>query len=159
MVWVEAMTLISHIRQNFVAAFLPRQSEWGSAVLTFVGGYLLDYNADLMTGSPTHAFDLMLAVADQPTWAFILKVFGSVRLVILLVNGAWRRSPYLRALMSLLAVLLWTQLALSFSATLGFAFLFACGWIGMDLISVMRAMGDARTVDDAYRGMNRGKPA
>jgi hypothetical protein len=77
-------------------------------------------------------------------------VFGLVRLMILLINGAWRRSPHGRAVTAFLCCFFWTQIVLSFAPTFGFAFVMACGWLGADVINVMRAMRDARTVDEAY---------
>ena len=142
--------MISHIRQNFAAAFFPRLSEWLASFVLMGTGWMLAANADLMANAKTQAYQLMLLIAPQATWSVVLLFFALCRLVVLLINGAWRRSPYLRAGMAFLSCFFWTQITLSFAPTFGFAFVLACGWLGMDMINIMRAMRDARTIDHAH---------
>lgn len=151
------MMIFAHIRSNFAAAFFPRLGEWFCALVLFSIGWMLAVNEELMLTAGRQGYALLLSIATQPTWATALIVFGLARLVILLVNGAWRRSPHLRAFSAFISCFFWTQIVLSFAPTFGFAFIMACGWLGSDVMNVMRAMRDARTVDDAYaRGNGRG---
>ena len=152
MIW-----FLSHIRHNFADAFFPRLSEWTAAVILLALGVMLHLNPDRMTTGNVQAYALMLSIAPQPVWAFAMMTFGSFRCSILLVNGAWRRSPWARALTALLSVFFWNQITLSFAPTFGFAFILACGVLGMDLVNIFRAMLDARRVDDEIAA--RGKAA
>lgn len=142
--------IFAHIRTSFADAFFPRLAEWFAAGVLFALGWMLMVNDDLMATGTGRGYHLMLKIAGQETWCAILIGFGLVRLMILLVNGAWRRSPHGRAVTAFVSCYFWTQIALSFAPTFGFAFIMACGWLGADVVNVMRAMRDARSVDDAY---------
>lgn len=142
--------IFAHIRNSFADAFFPRLAEWFAAGVLFAFGWLLMVNDDLMSTSAGRGYHRMLEIATQETWCGILIGFGLLRLMILLINGAWRRSPHGRALTAFVSCYFWTQIALSFAPTFGFSFVMACGWLGADVVNVMRAMRDARSVDDAY---------
>ncbi|WP_283196626.1 hypothetical protein [Rhizobium sp. BT04] len=144
------MMVFAHIRDNFAAAFFPRLSEWLAGFVLLGLGWMLSANPDLMQAGKLD-YQLMLIIASQSFWSTVLIIFAGCRLSVLLINGAWRRSPHLRALAAFLSCFFWTQITLSFAPTFGFAFILACGWLGMDMINIMRAMRDARTIDDTYR--------
>ncbi|KQS90289.1 hypothetical protein [Rhizobium sp. Leaf386] len=149
--------IVTHIRQNFSASFYPRRSEWVAAFTLFAMGWMLSANPELMANAKTQAYNLLQMIAPQPVWSVCLMLFGMGRLSVLLINGAWRRSPYMRAGMAFLSCFLWTQIVLSFAPTFGFAFILACGFLGMDLLNIMCAMSDARTVDHAHARGNVGE--
>jgi hypothetical protein len=144
--------VIAHIRHNFSAAFFPRWAEWSASFVLLGIGMMLSVHTDLMVSSVANGYgkgyEFLLAVAGQSVWATMLTVFGSTRLAVLLINGAWRRSPVARAVFAFLSCFFWTQLVLSFQSTFGFAFVMACGWLLTDIVNIMRAARDARTVDD-----------
>lgn len=150
--------IISHIRDNFAAAFFPRWAEWMAAGVLFGIGGMLTINADLMSSAAAagngKGYILLLTIAPQSVWALTITIFGIARILILLVNGAWRRSPVARSVMAFLSCFFWTQIVLSFQPTFGFAFVMAAGWLVGDVVNVMRAARDARTVND---GLARGK--
>jgi hypothetical protein len=142
--------IVAHIHTRFADAFFPRLSEWFAAFVLFGLGLMLLANDDLMVTGATRGYHLMLEIAPQQTWATVLVTFGTVRLMVLLINGAWRRSPHARAGFAFLSCFFWTQIMLSFAPTFGFSFVMSCGWLVADMINVMRAMRDARTSDDAF---------
>ena len=142
--------IIAHLRTSFVEAFFPRLSEWTASAVIAALGWMLMANPDLMASGTGRGYVLMLTIAEQPTWAKALVIFGTARLIVLLINGAWRRSPLARAISAFLACFLWTQIATSFAPTFGFAFTMAAGLLGMEVVNTFRAMRDARIVDDAY---------
>lgn len=150
--------IIAHIRSSFVEAFFPRWAEWSASLVLLGLGWMLSANEDLMAKAVAagsgRGYTLMLAIAGQGTWAFALTLFGFVRILILLINGAWKRSPVARAAMAFASCFFWTQIALSFQPVFGFAWIMACGWLLTDIVNVMRAARDARTVND---GLARGK--
>ncbi len=141
--------LVAHMRSSFAEAFFPRLSEWTPAVTIAVIGWVLIVNDTLMTPDK-RGYGLMLTIAPQWVWGWAMIAFGFVRLTILFINGAWRRSPYARAVTAGLCMFFWMQITLSFAPVFGFAFVMAAGYLGTDLVNVFRAMRDARIVDDAY---------
>lgn len=146
--------IFAHIRSSFAEAFFPRLSEWTPAITVAVLGWVLLLNGTLMDPSRP-GYSLMLEVAPQPIWGWVMMGFGIARITVLFVNGAWRRSPYARALFAALSMFFWMQVTLSFAPILGFAFVAYAGLLGTDLVNVFRAMRDARIVDDAYAARRR----
>jgi hypothetical protein len=151
------MLIFAHIRDNFANAFFPRLSEWAAAGCLLGMGWMLSINSDLMASTKTQAYQLMLMIAEQSTWATFMLIFAAARLVILLINGAWRRSPHLRSISAFLTCFFWTQIVLSFLPTFGFAFVFSAAFLCLDFVNSIRAARDARIVDAAYsRGAQSG---
>lgn len=153
--------IIAHIRDNFAAAFFPRLAEWVAAGVLLALGLMLSFNADLMAKAMAAGegggYAFLLTIAGQGVWATTLTVFGTARMLILLINGAWRKSPVARAVTAFLSCFFWTQIVLSFQPTFGFAFVMACGWLLTDIVNIMRAARDARTVNDVLaRGKGSG---
>ncbi|HTV67502.1 MAG TPA: hypothetical protein VMF90_03100 [Rhizobiaceae bacterium] len=142
--------ILAHFRATFADAFLPRLSEWAPATLLLFIGWLLTHNPELMKPG-TRGYQLLLSLFEQSTWALIFYLFGLARLSVLAINGAWRRSPWARAIMAGLSCFFWTQLTLSFLPVFGFAFAAYSTFLAMDFINIFRAMRDARVVDDAFR--------
>ena len=99
----ESAMLVSHIRTNFTEAFFPRLSEWAPALMITALGWVLMINETLMQPS-SKGYTMMLQIADQETWAVAMLAFGVARLAVLLINGAWRRSPHARALAAALSM-------------------------------------------------------
>lgn len=153
----ELSMIFLHIRTRFADAFFPRLSEWVAAAVICGCAWMLAVNKDLMASAPK-PFQLMLDVATQPTWAKVCLFLGAARLIILFINGAWRRSPHARSMMATLSCFLWMQIVLSFSATLGLSVVGFAGFLVMDFLNIIRAARDARTVDDAYAGSRIGGP-
>lgn len=152
------MVVFAHIRDSFAEAFFPRWAEWVSAGTLAFCGFILRANDTLMAGATTDAYKVLLAIATQSSWSVVLILFAMARIVVLFVNGAWRRSPHLRATMAFLACYWWTTVAMSMSTVFGLAFAFACGFLVLDIGNAYRAARDARTVDDRIRMTGNGKP-
>ncbi|TDK35187.1 hypothetical protein E2F50_13065 [Rhizobium deserti] len=141
------MVILTHIRDNFANAFFPRWSEWWAAGVLMALGFVLTSNPDLMASSKSNAYQLMLMIFTQETWSAVMKVFAACRLVVLLINGAWRRSPHLRATGAFLSCFFWVQITLSVAHTAGFLFVLAAGVLVLDFVNFIRALRDARIVD------------
>ena len=143
--------LFAHIKHNFDAAFYPRLSEWAAAAVTLVMGIVLTQNPDLMVTS-LRGYQPMLVWMSQASWATVFMLLGFIRLMILLVNGAVKRSPWLRAGTAFVTCGIWSTLFASFFAVYGLGMVMAGGYMVMDYMNIVRAMRDARAVDDAIRG-------
>ena len=141
---------ITHVRDSFADAFFPRLSEWFAACMLMALGFMLSSNPDLMTTAKTSVYQLLLMIATQETWSMTMKLFASGRLLILLINGAWRRSPHLRSASAFVTCFFWTQIALSSMQTFGYVFTFSAGILLLDFVNSIRAARDARVVDLKY---------
>lgn len=150
------MLVFAHIRQNFFAVFYPRLSEWMAATAVFGIGLVLTFNGDLMATSRTQAYDLMLMIASQRSWAIGMELLGGARLIVLLINGAWRRSPHLRSIMAFLSCFPLCLISLSFAPVFGIALVLCTVFLVGDMINVMRAAGDARIIDDKMKAQDNG---
>lgn len=99
-------------------------------------------------------FHPMLQVMSQNHWGMAVALVGLIRLIFLVINGAWRPSAHIRAIGCALGVMLWGALFISALAlqwltptTAAYAML-----VGMDLLSLWFSAGDAKLADLAAKG-------
>lgn len=145
------MLILAHIRDKFPEALFPRLAEWGLAGMLATIGCMLSLNPALMANPDTNAYDLMRLIASQQTWSMIMITFAVGRIVVLTINGAWRKSPHLRWTAALISMFFWMQIMLSFKATMGFAFCFAIWALILDFANMLHAARDARRADHAFQ--------
>jgi hypothetical protein len=148
-----AMLVLKHIHDNFAEAFFPRRSEWVAATLLLVLGWMISVKVDLMAvATPAHG--MAAFIAPQWVWSSCLIVFALARLIILLINGTWRRSPHARGITAFLSCFFWAQLTLYFILSRDplFApfFILPGSWLVTDMLNIQYAFRDARTVDHLY---------
>lgn len=151
-----AMIVLRHLTQKFPDALFPRLAEWYGALVLVVLGSIMLGNDDLMSSSRTAAYDLMRMIWPQSTWATIMILAGGTRLIVLFINGAWRKSPHLRWLFALLSMFFWMQLALSTKQTMGALFGFSLLTLALDFANMLHAARDARRADDAFEKSGAG---
>jgi hypothetical protein len=145
--------LLTHISQSFETAFYPRLSEWFAAGVLLMIGWVLLNNTDLMqTTLPFEVKTSLLRIMSQSSWSVAFLFLGFARVVVLMINGAIRKSPWLRAIAASLSCFMWLAMFASFWSVQGIGMVLAGGYLGMDFVNIIRAMRDARQVDDAYRG-------
>lgn len=136
--------LILHIRRHFRA----RATEW------MLSGVMLLWGALLLRPGQTFAqpvYSELARIASEEWWGWICLITGAVRLVALIINGAMRPSPHLRAGLAFVSTYFWFELSLGFVLSGGqgtalavypLAFLF-------DLFNAAMAAGDAGASDRA----------
>lgn len=142
--------MMTSFTRHFSDAFFPRLSEYTLAGHLLLLGYILTVNKTLMD-NPSISYQLLESLGPQEWWAKVLLVMGTVRFLILVVNGAYRRSPHLRAITAILSCFVWFQVAASFYSIFGWAFAAYAVAAVSDMMNVMRCMRDARIVDDAFK--------
>lgn len=146
------MYIVRHLRDSFAAAFFPRRSEWVAASLLLALGVTMTDNAEIVTfAKPLHGVTRLLT----PQWIWpLLIVFAVVRLSVLLINGAWRRSPHARGITAFVSCFFWTQLTLYFALSpnplFSSLFILPGAWLVTDMLNILYAFRDARTVDHSY---------
>lgn len=144
------MIIMTSIRSHISETIYVRLSEWMLAIHLILLAFILVSNKTLMTNGLID-YAPLLTITNQAGWAKILIILGTARLIILIVNGAYRRSPHLRALSAALSCFIWFQVAVAFYATFGWAFAAYAVATVSDLMNIMRCMRDARMVDDAHK--------
>ncbi len=150
------MMLIARIRDKFRfpdVVFTPRMSEWITTGALFGCGQILVANETLMTTSVVSAnYEMMLALGTQEHWSFVLRMVSVARIVLLAINGTWKKSPFLRALFALLCCLIWLQIVLSFFPLYGFGFVFSMTFLIIEVMNVMRAARESAFVPSGSAG-------
>lgn len=91
-----------------------RVAEWTMAsILTTLGAMLWampDYLSEITR------FNLIGEWAPQWVWAAVFCLIGSLRLLTLTINGAWRSSPSARAMLAFMTALVWLTFTLGLMA-------------------------------------------
>ena len=114
----------------------PRGLEWLTASIMIVTG---------VWGWNTGHLD---QIVENPfLWAMSLLVIGFVRIIALIINGSWRRSPILRTIGALAGVTCWTYLAGRYfqidpSSGLGMTYIV---FVWAEFYSCMRSANDSVT--------------
>lgn len=133
--------IVVHSFRSLQETFEARASEWmlTGATLSLAAVFFLNND---MFYKPT--FEGLRSILNcQMCWAWILLVVGSVRLAVLIVNGAYWRTPHMRAFTAFLCAGLW--------------FLFCVGFFRNG--SVLSAMAPWIFLLDAYNAKRAGKEA
>ncbi len=128
-----------------------RLSEWLLAGVMLAWGSMLLLPDPLFVQLPSMAG--MASIAPEGVWGLACFAIGAARLIILIVNGSWRRVHKARALCAFLCALVWASIAVG---------LFRGGFLTpgvvtyplfvlADLFTVWRAAADARIQDEAAK--------
>jgi hypothetical protein len=104
--------------RNIAAHFKTRSLSWFMAAMTFGVGIAMTVNPTMLRdsiGAPVY-FAHMVSIAPQPVWRILFLVVGTSRLLALAINGSFPTiwwTPHVRAIMSSVSALLWSQVAIS----------------------------------------------
>lgn len=146
--------IFTHISRSFRDTFPTRASEWALGTILFVWSILMVFEPNLMNNANLGS---LLELATQDTWALLAMGVGGGRLLILGINGAWRRSPHLRATAAFISCLFWFQFTISIiqmemivTDLAIFPVLFL-----LDVYNVYCASRDAGNSDRIYTGATR----
>ena len=140
---------------RFKETFRERVSEWLSATAMIAWGMLTIASPGLFAHQPF--FKPLLNIMPQDAWGTAATFIGFLRIIFLVINGAWRPSAHIRAIGCVLGTMLWGSLFLS---------ALAVGWVaptaalsgallGSDLISLWFTAGDAKLADLSVRSKLR----
>lgn len=129
-------------------SFRERAPEWILAIGLLAWGIAIAANPTLFT---TTTFEALLNIMPQENWAFVTIFIGILRLVALIINGAWRPTAHFRALGAVGGVTIWASLFIISLinvgdrapgiATYGMLLTF-------DFLALWWAAGDAKLVDE-----------
>lgn len=102
------MIVLAHSWQSLRDTFPGRRLEWAAATMLTLLGIVFFLNEDMFAGS--NAWQHMAEFWPQYVWAWGCAAVGSARLITLVVNGAFSRSPHARAVLAFISCFGWYQL-------------------------------------------------
>ena len=148
--------ILTHIGQSLRETFPTRASEWALATILFLWAVVLMANPDLFAESRSLA--PLAQLVRQQTWAVFCLAAGGGRLLMLAINGAWKRSPHLRALGAFVSCSLWFQISIGLfqAGTFGTGLAVYPVLFFLDVYNVIRASRDAGNSDRIHTGARHG---
>lgn len=132
---------------RFKETFRERAPEWALSAGLLAWG-LLALSAPGLFQEQVF-FHPLLRIMSQDWWGAIALIIGSVRLVFLVINGAWRPSAHIRAVGAFAGSMIWTVLliaAFSLEWVTPTAALYSL-LLSLDMLSLWFAAGDAKLAD------------
>lgn len=149
-----ANLIMARFARSLRETFPTRASEWALGTILFLWSILMAADPELLATSRLRG---MLSLASQDVWALVTFGVGGGRLLILGVNGAWRRTPHLRAMAAFISCFFWFQFTISIiqlnDIVTGLA-IFPVLFM-LDVYNVFRASRDAGYSDRIHTGATR----
>ena len=105
---------VAHVPQTFRL----RLCEWVLATIMMLFGIVLAHSDITQVGK---FFGTLFEQWPPSVLAAVTTSIGLIRFLALLINGLWRRSPWVRAAMAMVSAVFWAQIAfaLIFSGIVG----------------------------------------
>ena len=140
---------------RFKETFRERSAEWAQAAGMIAWGLLTLTSKDLFTEQ--EFFTPLLNITSQANWGITAALIGFLRLIFLVINGAWRPSAHIRAMGCVFGTMLWGSLfiaGLSLTWVTPATALYGT-LLGLDLLSLWFAAGDAKLADLSVKGKTK----
>lgn len=100
----------AHLSHSLRETFPARASEWALATILFNWSVILFLQPNLF--ATVDAFASLARLMPQQTFAGLCFLVGFGRLVTLAINGAWKKSPHIRAFGAFLGTGVWFMIAI-----------------------------------------------
>lgn len=146
------MFVWAHSWQSLRDTFPARRFEWFASLVMFNLGMVFFINPTIFSGNP--AWQHLAKFATQEQWGWGCVAVGSARLVVLLVNGAYSRSPHARSILAFLSCFAWWQLAIGLWPNLSVGTAIFPAILFFDASAALRVAGEAAW---AEAGIERAK--
>lgn len=139
------MTIFLRLRQHFQVRF----AEWIMAGIVFSLGWSLLTEPNTFAVNPIFT-EIKRWISQPVLGMFCLMFLGLGRAAVLTINGMWRQSPHLRALMAFAGCFFWLDLCfgLSHSGHQPISISVYQWFILIEARTVYVAMKDARVADE-----------
>lgn len=135
---------------RFTETWPARRVEWLLAICLFGVGIVYAFD-DQLFRQPLYAAHSK--IMPREVWAICAIIISFVRLCFLWVNGAWRRSPHLRAGGAFFSALFWFELTLAVlqSPIVGATVIVWPVFFCFDVHVALAAIAEAARVDVRYK--------
>lgn len=120
--------------------FPVRKAEWVLSFMVLGLWFVLAVNPALLAGD---TYGGMREIMPQWGWRWLCFVIGATGLSVLIVNGAYWRTPHLRALCAFFRCGLWLQFALGVSGNVGLGLVLMPGLFILDMFNFRQAFLEA----------------
>lgn len=147
--------ILAHVTQSLRDTFPARASEWALATVLFLWSAILNLNVDLFQTANSATYHALESLMSQSDWGVLCLIVGGGRLVTLAINGAWRRTPHLRAFCAFISGLFWLEITIGAlqGGAVGTALAIYPVLFLLDTYNVIRAMGEAGRSDATHKRM------
>lgn len=98
-----------------ITHFRLRVLEWFIAIVMLLWWVVLSQPEYSFSKQPS--LSLLARIGSEDFWAKVCFFIGVIRLGALYVNGAWRRSPYIRAFTAFLSSVFWMWVSIGMAST------------------------------------------
>lgn len=105
------MRIWTHVRYNIPHSIDTRLVEWLFAIIILHWGILFLQAPEIFQRP---GFEYLAAKFDVRVWAFACLTIGSIRLLVLGINGSMRRMPRFRIFLSICGAYFWIHISLGF---------------------------------------------
>jgi hypothetical protein len=147
--------ILLHVQRSLKDSVYARGTEWLLAIAMLMWGPILWNDPELFSRPNYSQFG---AVMSQEVWAWTCFVLGAGRIGVLLWNGAYRRTPHMRVVLSLICMVFWYQITLSFWQSAVAGAVAPSTWMSaypiyfvFEFVNIFRASRDAKIADEADR--------
>lgn len=148
------MNIHLHAWTSLKHSFPIRKSEWVLSFMTLVLWLVFTLNTDLFQSSPGYAG--MARWASQEFWGWMCFLIAAGRIAALIRNGAYWRSPHLRAGFAFLNCFVWYQLATGLAQNMGVGLAVFPGLLVLDAFNFRQAFMEA-AASEGIRDGERGR--
>lgn len=143
-------TIGRHTTRQLFYHFPSRASEWAAAFITLNWGLLaLNTEGKVIENSAPQLLNFL----SPMIWGVIFFLMGAVRLAILIINGALRRSPHLRSASAFVGCFLWFQITMAFlnGVEITTALAVYPVLLAIDFYNAYRIAIEARITDEGFK--------
>jgi hypothetical protein len=137
---------------SFASKFRERMPEWILSLGLLLWGLFLLLPVNYAVYEPMH---VLLSLSTVAVYSSIAIIVGSIRLIFLIINGAWRPSAHIRALGCIASSFIWSGLLVgSIVSTLPTTSVVYLMLLTFDIVSLWFAAEDAKIAD--IKARNKG---
>lgn len=145
----------THVGLGLWRSVRTKLSEWGLALMMINWGWtVLDYDQPFRFFQAP--YDGWGSVIEPSTLGALMISVGSLRLLTLIINGSYSRSPHIRTGFSLISGMVWFFLWISFLQSISTPTApVVYKWLSiMEFAALIRSAYDARVEDEKHSGAN-----
>lgn len=114
--------IVIAIFDRLAESYKAKRLEWFFATTLLILGAVLLLPVDTFPSSPS--YDMLAWWGSEDAWGMWFLVAGTARLIIIIINGVWWRTAFLRAISAFYSLFFW------FSVSLGFLLANPATWGG-----------------------------